>query len=42
MNSAYIAIWNVLKPFKPRKKQELAEQIVNTQLEVQAEHRNHG
>jgi hypothetical protein len=32
MNIAYTGTWNVLTPLKPGKMQDLAEQIVNTQL----------
>lgn len=36
MNSANIGTWNVLTPLKPGIMQELAEQIVNAQLEIVA------
>jgi hypothetical protein len=36
MNSIYLGTWNALTLLKPEKLQELAEQIVNTQLEIAA------
>jgi hypothetical protein len=36
MHGSYIGTWNVLTLLKPDKMQELAEKIVNAQLEVYA------
>jgi len=36
MNSIYLGTWNALTLSKSRKLQELAEQIVDTQLEIAA------